>query len=60
MGYLSFKDVHLLGILFLIGGVTMVYSLGLDGQHGVPLWVKLKMLILVSFGFLPLLVRRPN
>lgn len=47
-------------LLILIGGATMVYSLGLDGQHGVPLWVKLKMLILILFGLLPLLVRRPN
>jgi hypothetical protein len=47
-------------LLILIGGATMVYSLGLDGQHGVPLWVKLKMLILVPFGLLPLSVRRPN
>ena len=98
MGYLSFKLVHLLGILFLfsgiggmffmsylesgnsktgvlrlprilhgaglmlilVGGVMMVYSLGLDGAHGVPLWVKLKLLILVIFGLLPLLVRRQN
>jgi hypothetical protein len=47
-------------LLILIGGVMMVYSLGLDGAHGVPLWVKLKLLILVCFGPLPLLVRRPG
>ncbi|MDB5051894.1 MAG: hypothetical protein JWO30_4965 [Fibrobacteres bacterium] len=47
-------------LLILIGGVMMVYSLGLDGAHGVPLWVKLKLLILVSFGPLPLLVRSPS
>lgn len=52
------RILHGVGLLIiLIGGVMMVYYLGLDGAHGVPLWVKLKMLILVCFGVLPLLAR---
>jgi hypothetical protein len=54
------RVLHGIGLLvILIGGVMMVYSLRLDGGHGVPFWVKLKMLVLVCFGLLPLLVRRP-
>lgn len=52
------RILHGIGMLFvLVGGVMMVYSLGLDGANGVPLWVKLKMFIFLSFGPLILLAR---
>jgi hypothetical protein len=55
------RMLHGLGMLFiLVGGFMMVHALGLHGENGVPLWVKLKLGILVLFGPLIVLVRSPS